>query len=146
MQDTMTLYFAYGSNMDIDQLTRRVGEIRIIGVGSAAGFQLRFNKRSIDGSGKANLVAANGVVEGVLFEMSAAQFARLDDSEKGYHRKGVNVATEGGILEAVTYFANSDRVADGLRPTEAYLALIVAGAERFGLTEAYRQRIIDASR
>jgi hypothetical protein len=140
----MTLYFAYGSNMDLDQLTRRVGAVKVRGVGSVTGVQLCFNKRSKDGSGKANLMAApSGAVEGVLCVMEADQLARLDDSETGYHRGSVSVTTEDGVLEAVTYFANSDRIWDGLRPTQDYLALIVGGAERFGLTAAYRQHIIE---
>ncbi len=140
----MTLYFAYGSNMDLDQLTGRVGAVKVRGVGLATGFQLCFNKRSKNGSGKANLVAAtSGAVEGVLFAMEADQLTSLDDSEKGYHRGSVSVTMEDGMVEAVTYFANSDRISDSLRPTQDYLALIVGGAERFGLTAAYRQHIIE---
>jgi gamma-glutamylcyclotransferase len=142
--ETMPLYFAYGSNMDAERLGKRVDQVKVTGVGSVTGYDLRFNKRSVDGSGKANLVErADAVVEGVLFEVSAAQLERLDGFEKGYHRMPVSVVVNGATQSAITYVADPDQIDDSLTPTTEYLRLIRRGAEAFGLSDAYRQRLCD---
>jgi gamma-glutamylcyclotransferase len=138
----MELYFAYGSNMDSERFTERVGAARVGGIGSCLGYDLRFNKRSADGSGKANIVTMrDGEIEGVVFELSGAQLARMDKFEKGYHRERVSVVVGGSVQGAITYIADSDQIADDLLPTREYLTLILNGAARFGLSDAYHRRL-----
>jgi gamma-glutamylcyclotransferase len=138
----MPLYFAYGSNMDAERLRERIDHVRVTGVGSVSGYDLRFNKRSMDGSGKANIVQrADFAVEGVLFEVSTAQLAKLDRFEKGYHRAPVAVVVNGATQNATTYIADADQIDDSLAPTAEYLRFITRGAEKFGLSEGYRHRL-----
>jgi gamma-glutamylcyclotransferase len=134
-------YFAYGSNLDTDQLRERVGTFGTIGKAVLGGYRLEFNKRSkCDGSAKANLASDSGTrVEGVVFELDEPQMKKLDVAEKGYHR--VVVSLEGAAQEAVTYIANDDMIDDDLLPTRDYLDMIIKGAERFGLSEFYRKNI-----
>lgn len=142
----MPLYFAYGSNMDTDRIGARIDHVEVVGVGSVAGYDLRFNKRSVDGSGKANLVErVDGVVEGVLFEVNATQLVKLDGCEKGYHRAPVAVVINGATQNAITYIADAEQIDDSLAPTAEYLRFLTRGAEAFGLSEAYRQRLVQLS-
>lgn len=138
----MAFYFAYGSNMDVERLNARVGDVTVVGIATAAGYDIRFNKRSIDGSGKANLVEnIAGEVEGVIFDLTSAQLATLDRTEKGYHRAVVNVGMEGGTRDVTTYVADSDQISERLQPTAEYSGFIRRGAVMFGLSEQYRRRL-----
>lgn len=142
----MSLYLAYGSNMDAERLGERIGAAKLIGIGSVTGYDLCFNKRSVDGSGKANLIErVDAVVEGVVFEVSVAQLLTLDRIEKGYHRAPVSVVINGATQSAITYIADPDQIDDSLNPTTEYLRFITRGAEKFGLSEAYRQRLAQRS-
>lgn len=48
--------FCYGSNMSSERITERCSSSRFISRARVTGWKLLFNKRSKDGSGKANLV------------------------------------------------------------------------------------------
>jgi len=138
----MPFYFAYGSNMDAERLGKRIGAAKLTGIGSVTGYDLCFNKRSVDGSGKANLIErADAVVEGVIFEVSVTQLLKLDGIEKGYHREPVSVVINGVAHSAITYIAAADQIDNSLSPTTEYLRFITRGAEKFGLSEAYRRRL-----
>ena len=49
-------YFAFGSNMLLERIKKRVPSARVLGNATLGGYALRFNKLSKDGSGKANIV------------------------------------------------------------------------------------------
>jgi len=57
---TRVPYFAYGSNMLSDRLCSRSPSARAIGPAWLPNWQMMFNKRSIDGSAKANLMRRVG--------------------------------------------------------------------------------------
>lgn len=50
-------YFAYGSNMSVSRLQSRITIEEDVGAAYLEGWQMVFNKRGRDGSGKANLIA-----------------------------------------------------------------------------------------
>jgi hypothetical protein len=50
-------YFAYGSNMETARLRERMPSAKPLGVAKLSGHELRFHKRSKDGSGKCNAFA-----------------------------------------------------------------------------------------
>lgn len=54
------LYFAYGSNMSSARLRARVPSCRPIGIAFLPGHELRFHKRSKDGSGKCDAFQVEG--------------------------------------------------------------------------------------
>ena len=137
-------YFAYGSNMLEQRLRapeRVPGAVCLTNV-FASKYRLRFNKKSIDNSGKCNIVqtgAADDSVLGVLFEIPEAQRRKLDVAEgygHGYDYANIDVHLPDGTIErALAYVAT---VTDGkLLPYSWYHQLVVAGAEQHGLSADY---------
>ncbi|KKU03220.1 MAG: hypothetical protein UX99_C0003G0059 [Candidatus Amesbacteria bacterium GW2011_GWB1_47_26] len=129
--------------MDICQTKCRVGNFKIIGKATLNGFALKFNKKSVDGSGKANIeIAKNSIVEGVVFELTEDKFELLDCFEKGYHRsKPINTLIDGKVTEVVTYLADSNRINNNLLPTVCYLNIIIEAAEMIGLSNSYQKNL-----
>ncbi len=131
------IYFAYGSNMSSAQLCGRGLSPTVRGIGWLAGKALVCNKRSVDGSGKANLIdSSTDVVWGVLYELAEADLARLDSFEGGYERQVLPVQlADGTTIQAVTYV--SRKLTSEAVPYDWYKALLVAGAREHGLPDAY---------
>lgn len=84
------LYFAYGSNMSTQRLTRRLELVEQGRVAQLKGYRIAFNKRG-DRGGKTNIVqgGANDVVPGVVFTLTRAQFETLSGHEGGYAKRKV---------------------------------------------------------
>jgi hypothetical protein len=135
-------YFAYGSNIWQPRLENRVGKVRVLGVGILNGFELRWHKRSTDGSGKADIVPVGGAaVVGVVSQLTDDQLLLLDEFEgvgKGYHRDETLVVTVGEhAVQVVTYRADPASIDRSLLPYDWYTAFVVAGARAHGLPAAY---------
>jgi hypothetical protein len=135
------LYFGYGSNMLTARLRARVPSAVPRMHGTVSGYHLRFHKRSRDGSGKCNIVPAEGdVVHGVVFEVTAAELDALDEAEqrgRGYERCEVQVRGEYASVTAFAYEAQPAYIDDALLPYEWYHALVLAGARQHGLPAPY---------
>jgi len=99
--------------------------------------RLVFNKRSIDGSGKANLMDSPGdVTWGVLYEISDESLVLLDKIEGGYKRIEVQVYLDGDVTEtAITYV--SEKLTDDPVPYDWYKELVVSGAQEHHLPQEY---------
>ena len=127
-------YFAYGSNMLRARLEMRgVVLLDKSQVAQVSDYALVFNKLSIDGSSKANLMPSPGAnVWGVLFLVNSNSLEGLDDAEGApvhYRRTTVSDRTPQGKCEARTYLAKPNKVLTVPdRPYDWYLALIIAGA------------------
>ena len=113
---TGTWYFAYGSNLLLDQKVSRTRTIRAARRCRLSGHRFAFNKRMRSGDGVcANIVPdeagdAPATVWGVAYLCDAAAIAALDDYEgvsTGHYRHAhVAVVTdEGDVLRALTYEA-----------------------------------------
>ena len=141
-EDKKEWYFAYGSNLCVEQMARRTGAV---GEGQDApriarlpGYRLAFNMQGNDGSVYANIVQPGDGVIGVLYRCGAAALAKLDVYEEGYDRRRVLTTLENGeTQEATAYVAKPGRVEEGRRPSDAYLQIILRGARRHGLPDAY---------
>ncbi len=137
------LYFAYGSNLWQPRLEFRVGRVRALGVGRLADYCLRWHKRSADGSGKCDIVpVADDEVIGAVYELDASKLEVLDRIEgvgAGYERAEVRVVVDGRTVTAAAYVAT--QVDDTLLPYDWYRHLVLAGARRHGLPEAYIVRL-----
>jgi hypothetical protein len=137
------LYFAYGSNMLTARLRARVPSCKPLGGASLPGHELRFHKRSKDGSGKCNALRLDGAtgVMGVLFGFDASDRAGLDRAEgrgAGYDDTEVTVLDAyGGILNVLTYLAGPDYIDDRLKPYSWYRELVIKGAREHGLPQDY---------
>lgn len=128
-------YFAYGSNMLRARLVQR--GVELLDAGQAAqvkDFNLVFNKKSNDGSAKANLVPAAKVNSwGVVYSVSPNSLAGLDSAEGApdhYRRASIIMLTPQGERAAMTYLAQPEKVLlvpD--HPWDWYLALILAGVK-----------------
>jgi len=124
-------------------MKRRVGDYLKPVTGKLNGYELKFNKKSKDGSGKANIVVnPEEVIEGRLFELTNKQLIKLESYEKGYHKKDVQINVEGKEISATIYVADADKIDNSLKPTEDYLDLIVCSAyEEPQLSDEYIEKI-----
>jgi cation transport regulator ChaC len=137
------MYFAYGSNMNRGKIEKRVHRSSLGGVAARlSGFKLRFNKRSIDKSGKANIVAdREGEVWGVLFGLSDVEIESLAEYEGGYSRTYVDVGSvkTSESIHVLTFVASGDE--PDILPTRQYLGIILQGACEHGLPDEYCKKL-----
>jgi gamma-glutamylcyclotransferase len=141
---TDTWYFAYGSNLFVDQKVLRTGAIRKPVRCRLPGYRFVFNKRARSGDGVyANVVPDDSAtVWGVACLCNEAAIAELDGYEGvsggDYRHQHVGVVTdEGEALHALTYVAGDDYVCEEGRPRADYLDAILDGARHHGLPEDY---------
>jgi gamma-glutamylcyclotransferase (GGCT)/AIG2-like uncharacterized protein YtfP len=146
------LYFAYGSNLDPDQMRARCPDCRTVGLASLPDHRLTFPLRFEPwGGGTAGVAHAHGgTVWGAVYELSEADLAALDEYEgwKGpgdhhnlYDRDLTTVvltrADDGSIprrVRAYTYFA---RTLNPTPPSRRYLDTILKGARHHRLPPEY---------
>lgn len=133
-------YFAYGSNMSVTRLKKRVPGASAMGVYYLDGHDLRFHKTGQDNSAKCDaFYTGEGRVYGVLFEIDSVEKPELDRAEGlgvGYGEKIVDIQNESGdSVEAITYYAL--QISDALRPYSWYLNHVVIGAREAGLSSDY---------
>jgi len=132
----VALYFAYGSNMASARLRERAPAAHALGAALLPDYAWRCNKRSADGTARANLVPAKGAETwGVLYEVQARDWEALDRAEPGSERISVEVVRDGVRGAAQTYV--SDHVAADWSPATWYLGLLVAGAREHALPPAW---------
>ncbi len=131
--------FAYGSNMCLERL--RLYNVNPLSAGQAAqlaGYVIQFNKRSTDGSGKANLVPCdNKTTWGVLYMVTRQDLKSLNEGEKGYTAKQLNIIGPSGNVQAWVYIADMDQTTSGLQPYSWYKRFLVDGARFHQLPKEY---------
>src|SRR5271165_5547604 len=106
-------YFAYGSNLSLDQMVERTGPIgsERPRVARLHNYQLIFNMHGDNGQVYANLMCPGPGVLGVVYRCSPEALRKMDTYEQGYERGLVRVVLENGdVLDAVTYFAKTSCV------------------------------------
>jgi len=141
------LYFAYGSNMDSEQIKARCPDAELVGIGVLAEHALCFPRRSNKRNCGVSSVApvAGRDTWGVVFRLTPKDLAALDASEgfrsdrdaslNSYNRVPLVVRVDDAPTEMITYVAvNQD--APPL-PNAAYLKHIREGARHHGLPVAY---------
>src|SRR5208337_275145 len=123
---TTVFYFAYGSNMLSSRLTSRVASAKTIGRAVLNNWAVIFNKKSKDGSGKANLFYSPGFITwGGLYEINVDDISKLDKIEKGYTRITVKVKKDDGeIVETETYI--SDILIDNPVAFDSYKNMLIS--------------------
>lgn len=146
------LYFAYGSNMDRDQMKGRAPSAEFLCVAQLKGHRLAFSRRSKHrGGGSADAVFDPGQeVWGVVYQIDERDFEELDRAEdivpgraqNGYHRDRGRVYADGDEkrpLEVYIYFAVKEK--DPPLPSARYMKQIIRGATHWGLPKAYIERL-----
>lgn len=138
MSNTETLiYFAYGSNLKKEQLNERDVVIYSSHKGFIKDYKLEFNKKSVDGSSKANIAKLqDGIVWGICFELDKEGFENLRRFEKGYEELEINVYDENQEILSTARTFISDKISNEL-PTKEYLDRIIQGAEQHKLPKDY---------
>ena len=135
------LNFAYGSNMLSRRLLARVPSAKKKSIGILRGYELRWHKRSIDGSGKCDVVKVNNAaayVYGVIYEIAGSEKNILDKAEglgAGYGEIEIAIETQTGSVTAFLYFATD--VDQTLEPYTWYKELVIAGAMENALPAEY---------
>jgi AIG2-like family len=147
------IYFAYGSNMDPEQMRRRCPGHKVLGRAFLPDYALCFPRRSpVRKCATAGITRADGEgVWGVLYELDAFDQTRLHVAE-GYVPGGpaglnrhtvefveVRGGPEGARLTAYTYLARPDK--SGALPSEDYLDHLLRGAEHHRLPQDYVEKL-----
>ncbi|MFH1704190.1 MAG: gamma-glutamylcyclotransferase family protein [Nitrospirota bacterium] len=129
------LYFAYGSNMDAEQMARRCPEATFIAKAQLKGYRFLINKRGV-----ATIVFdANSIVFGLVWHISERDEQSLDEFEGvhygTYSKQHVSVELENRTTEQViVYIANNNNSGT---PRENYLERIIAAAENNTFPDDY---------
>ena len=144
------LYFAYGSNMLTARLRARVPSCKPIGIALLPDHELRFHKRTKDGSGKCDAfhIEGGGGIYGVVFSFNASDRQALDRFEglgAGYNDAIVTVHNvEGRSWKVLTYTAHPHHIDEMLKPYSWYRDLVLAGASEHGLPQQYVATRVEA--
>lgn len=148
------LYFAYGSNMDWDQMRDRCPSARFVGVAKLPDHKLAFSRKSkARGCGVADAVAdARSSVWGVVYQIADRDVGRLDAAEgyspgratNAYRREERHVLLDGEDakpLAAAVYFATPEE--NPPRPNQAYKAQVLKGANHWHLPQDYIRDVLE---
>lgn len=141
------LYFAYGSNLNPQQMDERCPGFHVHARGSVEGYKLTFPRYCIGWAGGVASIEpeAGQTVWGVLYEVTQDHIDALDGFEaidKGeYTRDSIEVLLDTGqSVTAITYFANPEPEGP-MPPSRQYLDAILRGARFHKLPEAYIEAV-----
>ena len=141
------LYLAYGSNLHPARLKKRAPSAIVVDSAvELAGWALRFDKRSNDGSAKTAIAHTgndNDYVRGVIFKLEQCDRKKLDKAEglgKGYDEKWLSFDGHGRVL---TYVASNSHIDDKLQPYFWYRDFVLEGMRFHGFPEEYVRQVLD---
>ena len=148
------LNFAYGSNLDKVQITKRCESAKFISIASLKGYQIAFTRKSKIGEyAVADVVKKkDSEVWGVIYEISEEDSSKLDaregyspvreKTENSYNREIIEVFENGDLSKPkkVSIYIAEKGENPGL-PNKQYLDHILRGARHFGLPTDYIQRL-----
>lgn len=139
--------FAYGSNLDPQRFQFRARNWNgCYQLGSLLGYELRFNKRSLNYGVAANVVPhPTRRVWGIVVELNDADLEAIDRCE-GYPTNYNRVPrqfllADNSEVEGYVYMATSAWIVEGKYPNSEYLGYVTRGAIACGLPENYIQAI-----
>jgi gamma-glutamylcyclotransferase (GGCT)/AIG2-like uncharacterized protein YtfP len=154
------LYFAYGSNLDPEQMRARCPGHHVVGMASLQDYRLAFPLFSSDwGGGVAGLVRAHGEkVWGIVYELTDADLAALDDYEgwRGpgdqhnlYDRDAVTLdlvrPDDGSVPRRVRAHTYLPRAFNPSPPSRRYLDTVLRGARHHRLPDDYVEKLAKAA-
>jgi hypothetical protein len=135
MIDELKLYFAYGSNMDVEQMNVRCPDAKKYSNGKLPNWKLIINSRGV-----ATIVRSpKDIVEGVIWSLTNNDISILDKYEgvrkNIYIKTHIKVKTDSGSKICIVYIATDSNPGES-KP--GYLELIKKGAEENHLSESYK--------
>ena len=131
------LYVAYGSNLNVEQMSRRCPDATVAGTGVIKNYQLEF--WGWPGHGVATVTPKNGCdVPVALWEISAADEKNLDSYEGFphlYRKEDIEVILDTGeVVTAMVYLMNKKYHGETVKPaapSDRYLSTILQGYKHF---------------
>ena len=118
------LYFAYGSNINLEQMACRCPDATVVGPVMLEGYELLFRRKE------------GGTVHGLLWSIAPECERSLDNYEvypRFYGKRMVSVRdNEGRSLSAMAYIMD-ERFREPMMPSESYYAVILEGYRQNGL-------------
>lgn len=142
----MTLYFAYGSNMDRTQMQERCPESRLKGVGYLDNHDIAFTIFSPEKwkGGCADVLPRDGQrVYGLVYEVSVTDVESLDRHEAvhaaKYERVTKEVTYQGSTHNMLTYQVVHKEA--GLHPSTAYLNCLITAARQHDFPMSYQKHL-----
>lgn len=131
----MINYFAYGSNMDLEQMkTRCPSGHKLLGVGVLEDWEFFVNSRGV-----ANIIMdENSKVYGLLFKISETCVGNLDEHEgypNIYSRLDLPIKFNDEEINAWVYIDNNFKEVG--KPRTNYLDRIVKAAQKFEFPKKY---------
>ena len=127
-----TLYFAYGSNINLGQMEYRCPDASVVGPVVLEGWELLFRR-----GGFATIAPKEGeTVQGLLWSITQACERSLDRYEgypRFYDKKMVTVRDSEGRSLSVMAYIMDDRFREPMLPTESYYNGILEGYQQNGL-------------
>ncbi len=137
--------FAYGSNMNKEQMLARGANPKVVAAAKLADHQLAFFDYSAvwDGAEETVLPAPGHDVWGVVYELSPADRERLDNAQDArldgtgaYFHSPVKVTDQAGKVYTVLLY-KKNKLGIPQKPSQEYLNFIVQGAVDRQLPSAY---------
>ena len=127
------LYFAYGSNLDLEQMAQRCPDAEIVGAVRLENYELRFR-----GSGFATVAPKKDcVVHGLLWKLTPKSEQALDRYEgypRHYTKEQVSVrTTDGEAVSVMAYIMAEPMCRQPALPSPYYYRAIQQGFEANGL-------------
>ena len=131
------LYFAYGSNMNLNQMAFRCPDAEVVESVRLEGYRLAFRTNG-GGNGVATILPEEGsYVDGVLWRISERDEQHLDHYEGFpflYGKEPVTVTNQDGVRrEIMAYTMNSPYKYKPPMPTVSYLEVILNGCSQNGI-------------
>lgn len=139
-------YFAYGSNMNREQMKDRCPDSVLIGPASLQGYKIAFTTFSeARNCGCADIIkSSNDVVWGLLYEVSSGDLANLDVAEghpTDYRRIQKTVKDEQGKDCVAETYEVVTKEANFIKPSEHYLSLMREAAHTFSFPKTYQEML-----
>lgn len=148
----MFYYFAYGSCMNLDSLSKTLGiEVKecLIGKSHLHDYKLLFNYPSMNGVNHyCNLDQKKGsIVEGTLFHLPDSVLEALREregfSQGRYHEEQISLQCEGKDYKNVMlYRASLTSDTEGF-PGDRYLGLFKGGLSDASVSDEYKKEVMD---
>lgn len=132
-----SLYFAYGSNINLGQMAKRCPDAQAVGTARLYGYELLFRGNS-RGAGVATIAPRKGgEVRGLLWRITPLCELSLDKYEgypRLYKKETVTVRThDGWEIPVMTYVMADEWLRDPVLPSREYSATIREGYRQNGL-------------